>query len=84
MDFTTIYYPWDDDAGDTDPHFGSFEELVAQIDSIPKGDEIFLDLRVVSIVEPVSVVVDDNQNFRIDGSRSAAFQTRRANFPGRR
>lgn len=84
MEFKTIYYPGDDDAGDTDPHFRSFKEFVAQIDSIPEGDEIFLNLRVVTVVEPVTVVVDDDQNFRIDGSRSASFETRRANFPGRR
>jgi len=65
--------PGDDDASDADANFGSFEEFVAEIDAVPEGHEIFLDLGVVAVVQPVAVVVDDDEDLWVDGSRSATF-----------
>jgi len=76
--------PGDDDTGDADANFRSFEQLVPQVDAVPEGDEIFFDFSIVPIVQSVSVVVDDDQNFRVNGRRGTAFLSskRRARFEG--
>ena len=37
--------PWRNDATDADANFRSFEEFLAEIDAVPEGLEIFLDLK---------------------------------------
>ena len=44
-------YPRDDDTGDADANFGSFEKFVPQVDAVPEGDEIFFDFSIVPIVQ---------------------------------
>lgn len=43
-------YPGNDDASDADANFGSFEQLVAQIDAVPERYEVFFNLGVVAVV----------------------------------
>jgi len=38
-------YTWRNDASDADANFQSFEEFLAEIDAVPEGLEIFLDLK---------------------------------------
>jgi len=42
--------PGNDDASDADANFGSFEQLVAQIDAVPERYEVFFNLGVVAVV----------------------------------
>lgn len=46
-------YSRDDDSSDADAHFGALEQLVPEVDAIPEGHEVPLDLDVVSPVQPV-------------------------------
>ena len=49
----SISYSRDDDAGDANAHFGALEQFVAQIHSVPEGNEILFDFGIVSIVQPI-------------------------------
>ena len=79
-----IRYPGYDDTGDADADFGVLEQFVAQVDAVPEGDEVFLDLGVVAVVQPIAVVVDDDQDFWVDGGRSTALLARRSHLARRR
>jgi hypothetical protein len=49
---SSVSYSRDDDSGDADAHLGALEQLVPEVDAVPEGHEVPLDLDVVSTVQP--------------------------------
>jgi len=49
---TTTHYSRDDDSCDADAHFRALEQFVPEVDAIPEGHKVPLDLHVVSAVKP--------------------------------
>ena len=52
-----VAYSRDDDSGNADAHLGALEQFVPEVDAIPEGHEVPLDLDVVSTVQPVKNLV---------------------------
>ena len=53
-----VSHPGDDDAGDGDLDAGPLEEFIAEVDAVPKRDDVPLDRDVVLPVQPVNERAD--------------------------
>lgn len=60
-----VAYSRDDDSGDADAHLRALEQLVPEVDAIPEGHKVPLDLDVVSAVQPVKNARDILIQFEI-------------------